>query len=279
MYIGVDIGASKILAGTGQPDGRLHTIKLETPADPRAGVSAIIQAIESLSGSQDLTTIGVAAPGAIDFASGKLLKLPNLSWNGLPLGAKLQQHFKIPVVVENDADAAALAEATFGAGRGRNPVLYVTVSSGIGTGLIIDGHIYHGASDPEGGHITIRPDGPQCGCGGRGHFEALVSGQAIIRRFGRPAFEITDRPTWDLIAEDLALGLSSLIAMSAPAIVVLGGGVSVHWHRFKKPLAEHLRHYGPKLYPQPPVVPAKYIEEAVLRGALLVAQHRHEHHS
>lgn len=274
MYIGIDIGGSKILLGLANAQGRiLSTQKLPTPADGRSGLHVIEYRIRELLDGRPLFAIAVSAPGPLDFKTGTILNPPNQhEWHNVPIGPELRRLFKVPVVVENDANAAGLAEAISGAGQTHGTVLYVTISTGIGTGLIIEDEVYHGANDTEGGHITIQPGGPQCGCGGHGHFESVVSGRAIQRRFGRPASAITDAGTWDLIAKDMALGLANLIAITAPDIVVLGGGVSVHWKRFNKPLLAHLKEVASLQYPLPPIVPAKRIETAPLYGTILLAK-------
>jgi glucokinase len=272
MLIGVDIGGSKVLVAGSDSRLRLKgTRKQATPASPRAGLELIQALIHQVAGDQAIDAIAVAAPGPLDVRRGTLLRPPNLPWPDLNLAAPLSQAFRVPVTIENDANAAGLAEAALGAGRGYHIVLYVTISTGIGTGVVVGGHIYHGAHDTEGGHITINPQGPPCGCGGRGHFEAVCAGPAIFERFGKHAFEIKDRPTWDLIAADMALGLGSLISLLSPEVVVIGGGVGVHYPRFHQPLKKHLDRYN-LLYPPPPVVQAKFVESAAVMGALLLAR-------
>lgn len=273
MYVGIDIGGSKMLIGLANTDGKLlKTVKLPTPLDGHSAEHILEYRIKEMLGDKKLKSIGIAAPGPMDFKHGVILSPPNMPWHNLPIVKQLHARFKVPVVLENDAGAAGLAESLEGAGKDSRYLLYITISTGIGTGLIAGGEIIHGASDPEGGHIVIDPKGPQCSCGGQGHFEGAVSGRAIERRFGRPAYQIKDAATWDIIARDMAAGLASLIAITAPDRVVLGGGVSVHYNRFKKPLAKHLEHFASRLYPLPPVVVAKRVEQAALDGALILAR-------
>ncbi len=271
MYVVVDIGGTKIRIASFTGEGKMtadhHFL---TPREAAEATEQIAGTIESIIGSTDLRGIVVASPGPLDRKDGKILNPPNLPWHNLDITNILQKRFNVPVILENDHDLGAFGEAELGAGRRYNPVLFVTISTGIGTGLIIDHEIYHGAFDTEGGHIIIKPDGPKCACGGFGHFEALVSGPAIKRRFGRAAYDIFDKPTWDYIARDMALGLISLINMVSPEIVVIGGGVGVHFDKFDAPLKKHLQNLS-TLYPVPKVVPAKFVETAPLYGGFLLA--------
>lgn len=272
MYIAVDIGGSKILVALGNQQANLvDSIHFETPASFDDAMNQITAAIHKLSTGHHLEAIAVAGTGRLDFEQGIILQPPNLPWRDANVKKPLQAEFNVPVVLENDADAAGLAEATLGAGVGHKVVLYLTISTGIGTGLIIDGKIYHGAHDTEGGHMTIDPTGPHCGCGGDGHFESIVSGKAIKRRFGVFAYQITDPNIWDQIAQDIAIGLGNLITIMSPDIVVMGGGVNVHWDKFHTPLLKYLKDRK-LLYPLPKIVPAKYMETAVVYGCFLLAK-------
>ena len=134
---------------------------------------------------ESVSAIGVSCGGPLDTKTGVVYSPPNLpGWDALPLKAQLESEFQMPVTIENDANASALAEYRFGGGRGYNTVLYMTMSTGIGGGIVINGQIYHGANDSAGevGHQILLPDGPPCGCGKRGCLEALCSGPAIARR-------------------------------------------------------------------------------------------------
>lgn len=276
MYIGVDIGGSKILVAA-STDGRTisKSQKIATPENGDQAIIEITHLIEQVAGTEQVKSIGISCVGPLNFKQGVLLDPPNLDWKDLAITSLLKEHFSCPVVIENDANTAALAEATIGAGEGFPSTLYVTISTGIGTGLVMDGQIDHGAHDLEGGHITIdsSANAPKCGCGGKGHFEAVISGSAIIRRFGKAAREIDpeDSQTWNEIAKDIATGLGSLITAMSPHCVVLGGGVNVHYPKFEKHLTTHLANYK-LLYPMPPVKLAKNIETAAVIGALILAK-------
>jgi glucokinase len=191
--LGVDVGGTKIAAGLVDPQGKI-VFQTRTPMpahqDAKAGFAALEQAISAVFAAQPdaratLTGIGICAPGPLDPFRGVILNPPNLPcWHNFPLANEVQRAFNVCAKIDNDANAAALAEAIWGAGIGFKNVLYATLGTGIGTGIIFDGHIYHGrtGSAAEGGHVTIDYNGPRCACGKRGCIEALASGPAIAKR-------------------------------------------------------------------------------------------------
>ena len=268
MKIGVDIGGTKIIGGYHDSSGQLVlSAKVQTPAGQKEGLAAVCELIESLAGAKRVSLISLSCPGPLDFEQGIMLHPVNLEWGDVPIVQHLRRHFSdARVLLENDAKAAAWAEYKSGAGQGAKALLYVTISTGIGTALILDGHIYHGAHDTEGGKMLQRD--------ATGHLDSLedtVSGRAIRRRFGKPAYEITDPDTWNTIAADTALGLINLIDMLSPDRVVLGGGVMVHYQKFQAELYRQLGLMN-RAYPLPPVVPAEHIETAAVLGAVLLAE-------
>jgi glucokinase len=203
--------------------------------------------------------VGVATPGPIDAPRGVVTATPNLpGWRDVPLGRMIQEEFGLPTYLENDANAAALAEQRFGAGRGADDMIYVTASTGIGGGFILDGRLYRGATGAaaEVGHMTILPHGPRCGCGNRGCLEALASGAAIAReareRIARgvptlmaelaegdldhisakmvaQAAEQGDaeaREIIDAAMTYLGVGMANLVNILNPQLLVIGGGLT-----------------------------------------------------
>ncbi|MBW3538533.1 ROK family protein [Candidatus Parcubacteria bacterium] len=272
MYIGVDIGGSKILVGSASEKLVLQdSRKLPTPRDSQEALQAICNLIREIAGRQTIAAIAVTAPGPIDSERGELIKSPQLPWRRVPFVATLTKAFAVPVNLVNDADSAALAETVLGAAQGVRNALYLTLSTGVGSGIIIDGQIYRGRNGTEGGHLIIDPKGPSCECGGRGHMHAMVSGPALQARFGAPGWELTDPQAWDEYADLLAQGLSSMVHLISPEIIVLGGGVSTHFDRFGPALKKHLKRYC-TMFPAPPVVQARYSEKAALLGCFVLAQ-------
>jgi glucokinase len=191
--LGVDIGGTKVAAGLVDRRGTiLFQTRVPMPAHGSAaeGFSAVQSAIEAVFAARPearttLTGIGVCAPGPLDPVTGIILNPPNVPcWRNFPLAAEIHRVFGFTAHVDNDGNAAALAEAIWGAGVGYRNVFYATIGTGIGTGIVFDQRIYHGrtGSAAEGGHVTIDCNGPRCGCGKRGCIEALCSGPAIARR-------------------------------------------------------------------------------------------------
>ena len=191
--VGIDIGGTKLATVVADSTGHiLSKVRKPTLAEkgPEYALQLLFEMVRETVASADLaqesvSAIGVSCGGPLDTKTGVVYSPPNLpGWDALPLKAQLESEFHIPVTIENDANASALAEYRFGGGRGYEAVLYITMSTGIGGGIVIDGQIYHGANDSAGevGHQILLPDGPRCGCGKRGCLEALCSGPAIARR-------------------------------------------------------------------------------------------------
>lgn len=189
--MGVDVGGTKIAAGLVDESGSIlqHTrAPMAAQGEASGGLTAVISAIEVVGkkfhGHAGLPAavagIGICAPGPLDPNSGVVINPPNLPcWRNYPLADEVAKIFRVRVKVDNDANAAALAEAQWGAGRGYRNLFYATIGTGIGTGIIFDGRIYHGRTGAaaEGGHVSIDYRGPRCGCGKPGCIEALAAGQ------------------------------------------------------------------------------------------------------
>ncbi|MDD9975381.1 MAG: ROK family protein [Candidatus Poribacteria bacterium] len=191
--VGIDIGGTKLATVVADSTGHiLGKVRKPTLAEkgPEYALGLLFDMVREtirLAGLEQasISAIGVSCGGPLDTKTGIVYSPPNLpGWDALPLKAKLESEFQVPVTIENDANASALAEYRFGGGCGYNAVLYMTMSTGIGGGIVLDGQIYHGANDSAGevGHQILLPDGPLCGCGKRGCLEALCSGPAIARR-------------------------------------------------------------------------------------------------
>jgi len=268
--IGVDIGGTKVAAGFVNHAGEItHVtrVPMVSDSDAAAGLNSVIEAIDSLlsKAQQNLLTIraiGICAPGPLDPNTGVVINPPNLPcWRNFPLAAAISKRYHLPVKIENDANAAALAEVLWGAGKGYSKVFYVSIGTGVGTGLILDGHIYNGRTGAatEGGHVSIDYRGPVCGCGKRGCIEVFISGTAIAKRAQAKlqAANLPQSPMLDLAGgqiaavttefvnqahagggdpiatatlletvELLAVYLGNTIDLLEPDVIVIGGGVA-----------------------------------------------------
>ena len=266
LTLGVDVGGTKIAAGLVAPDGTLLTVsRRESPArDPEAIADSIAEVVDELSEGRDVVALGLAPAGWIDLERAEIMYAPNLAWRAEPLRQLVQQRVAIPTVMENDANAAAWAEYRFGAGQGARVLLMVTIGTGIGGGLVVDGQVFHGgfgvATEP--GHMRVVPAGRLCACGLLGCWEAYGSGNALAVRARELAAEAPaaatvlldlaggepgaidgpsvseaaakgDRAALQSFAELarwIGEGLASLASVLDPDVVVIGGGVSESAH-------------------------------------------------
>src|SRR6266542_2057725 len=185
LTIGVDIGGTKVAAGVVDEEGEILTrLRRDTPAaDSAAVVEVIIALVTELAESYNVEAVGLGAPGFVDAGRATVLFTPNLLWRDEPLRDEIEKRCHLPAVVENDANAAAWAEARFGAGRGDAFVVLLTIGTGIGGGLVLDGELYRGRFGvaAEIGHLNVVPDGRLCGCGNKGCWEQYASGRALVR--------------------------------------------------------------------------------------------------
>jgi glucokinase len=271
----LDVGGTKLAAAVAGPPGEGLGRVRRVPTPDVAPISTLVELIDGVREDEPLEMIAMSVPGPFDREAGSLRNPPGMpsSWHFLGLRAQLGALYGCPVVVENDANCAALAEARSGAGRGARTVVYITVSTGIGTGVIRDGAIVVSRQDTEGGHQVVWPEskgGPTCHCGGAGCLEALASGAAIERRFGVRAELLDDPLAWADIGRWLGLGVVNVTTLLDPDAVIFGGGVCAAWSRFEPVLratvAAHVH-----LQPVPAITLGELGEERSLLGALAVA--------
>lgn len=184
LTIGVDIGGTKIAAGVVDEEGRiLSMFKVPTPPTAEGIVDAIAAAVAGASEGHDVEAVGIGAAGYVDDKRATVLFAPNINWRHEPLKDKVEQRVGLPVVVENDANAAAWGEYRFGAGQGHDDVICITLGTGLGGGIIIGNKLRRGRFGvaAEFGHIRVVPDGLLCGCGSQGCWEQYASGRALVR--------------------------------------------------------------------------------------------------
>ncbi len=262
LACGIDVGGTKIAGGVVDEKGFiLEELRVESPATDAAAIEQAIEGlVTDLRSRHEIEAVGVGAAGYIDKARAVVLFAPNLAWRDLDLKADLEAKLDLRVVVENDANAAAWGEFQFGAGHDVDDLLLVTVGTGVGGGVVLDGALYRGAFGvgAEIGHMRVVPDGILCGCGNYGCLEMYASGSALVREVRAAAragsllaADLVDRAGGDpaditgplvteaAVAGDpfaiehlaslgrwLGEGIASLTAVLDPAVVVVGGGVS-----------------------------------------------------
>jgi glucokinase len=259
--LAIDIGGTKLALGLVDATGRILA-RDEIPTRAAEGPDRVLGRLlerarimlERPGPAHAVRRAGIACAGPLDRQAGLILNPPNLpGWARVPLVDRVEQALGLPAVLDNDANAAALGEFRYGAGQGVRSLVYLTVSTGIGGGIILEGRLWRGLGDSAGeiGHMTIDPDGPPCGCGNRGCLEALASGPAIARRARealqggrhsrlRDLGEVTApnvmrlaregdalaSEIWAVAVHALALGVGAAITILAPERVIIGGGVA-----------------------------------------------------
>ncbi len=305
--LGVDIGGTKIAVGVVDRSGKIlkqGRTPMVANGTAEAGFEAVVAAIDSMlsNSGAEIGSIGICAPGPLDPKTGVVLNPPNVPcWRDFPLAEKIGANYKLPVKVDNDANAAALAETLWGAAQGYRYVFYATVGTGIGTGIVFDGRIYHGktGSAGEGGHVSIDYRGPVCGCGKRGCIEILAAGPAIGTRARNKvsaepsrgkfildlvngdlnsitsqhvgqAFESGDALAREILEDTvhlLTIWLGNIIDLLDPDVMVMGGGVSA----MLRPFFEEIKYGIPDWCLNPraaeiPLLMARYGADAGIAG-------------
>ena len=310
--IGVDIGGTKVLAGVVDAEGHvLSVVGKQTPhrsKSPADVEDTIAEAVLELAATHEVAGVGVGAAGFVDASGSEVLFSPHLSWRREPLRAALESRLGLPVVVDNDANTTALAEVRFGAGHGFSQLLCVTLGTGIGGALVVNGDVFRGGNGIAGefGHMQMVPSGRRCECGNRGCWEQYTSGNALVREARElitsesPAAHrlrdrVEDEPgrltgqlvtevalTGDAAATELfqeigrwlGTGLASLTAAFDPEIIIVGGGLSQAGELLLEPAREAFRRTlsGRGFRPEPAIVTVQLGVNAGFIGAADLAR-------
>jgi glucokinase len=303
--IGIDVGGTKVLGGVVDSDGKiLATARKDTPQQGGKALTQVIAetALELMS-QHEVTSVGVSAAGFVSADRTTILATPNIAdWNGVNLVQELTALIGLPIVIENDANAAAWGEAKFGAGRNQQHMMMLTVGTGIGGGIVVDGKLHRGAFGiaAEIGHMRVVPEGHLCGCGARGCFEQYASGNALIRHAreaisaspdmarnllsrgdgtvaGLTGVAITEAArdgdtvalaAFNTTGQWLGAGIASLSVLLNPSYVVIGGGVIDAGEILLKPTREALERTMPFAgkHPFPTLIAAELGNDAGLVG-------------
>jgi len=308
LTVAVDIGGTHIRVAVYEPDSIKPISHERTRSLAREpGVyDRLEQAVEAVWPKEKVSAIGIASPGPLDPHTGTILATPNIpEWKNFPVAPKLAQHFGVPVHLDNDANMAGLAEWQYGAGKGHQNLVYLTISTGIGGGVISHGCLlqgFHGMG-AELGHMIIDADGPLCGCGKRGHVESFCSGPAIARYVNEQlkagqtstlqmqpnlsALQIAEAAragdalaisAFERAGHYLGVAVANYLAIFDPSIVIFGGGVSQVGELLFKPFEESLREYTfhPHYLDNLVITKAALGDDAGLLGALALARMKSE---
>jgi glucokinase len=309
--IGIDVGGTKVLGGVVDASGNiLLEARRETPHEGgKALTLAIADVARELMDSYSVESIGISAAGFVSSDRKTMLAAPNIAgWNGVDLDAELTALIGLPVVIENDANAAAWGEAAFGAGRGHDHLLIVTVGTGIGGGMVVNGNLYRGGfgTAAEIGHMRVVPEGHLCGCGARGCFEQYASGSALMRHareaisatpelarnllalgdgtvYGLTGKHVTEAAqagdavalaAFNTTAQYLGAGIAALSVILDPTRIVIGGGVVDAGEILLEPTRQSLIRHMPfsGKHPYPDIVPAQLGNKAGLVGVANLAR-------
>ncbi|GAC1508332.1 MAG: ROK family protein [Candidatus Dormibacteraceae bacterium] len=256
MLAGIDLGGTQVRVALARSDGNvIASVKTKTPLlrTPQATVDWAAAEIERHRGREKVRSIAIGAPGPIDIRRGVLVNPPNLpGWRNVRLAAMLAQATGAKVHLANDADMAGLGEFHHGAGRGTRNMVFITWSTGVGGGLIIDGKLHRGGHGTAGevGHMIIDPNGPLDQCGQRGCLEAFIGGANLARETGHTAAELFAaaargnkhaRMVVERASRYMGMALISLTNVIDPEMFVIGGGISRSWSMIEPTIAETLR--------------------------------------
>ncbi len=307
LTIGLDVGGTKIAAGVVDPSGRVvRQVRLDSPkTDPVELGDALVEAVQTLRQGLEVHAVGVGAAGFVSSDRDHVFFAPHLEWGDEGVGTRLSRTVGLPVVVENDANVAAWAERTYGAGQGHRDQLMVAVGTGIGGGIILDDRLHRGGHGvaAEIGHLTLVEDGRLCECGRLGCWEEYASGSSLVRYAKEAAARgeaprlleragsvvgITGAMVTDvareggedalglfaLLGHHLAAGMSTLIAVLDPTLIVLGGGVSEAGDLLLQPTRAALARETPGdgRVPMPEIVLAQLGNAAGMVGAADLAR-------
>ena len=311
LSIGIDVGGTKVLGGVVDESGVvLARARKDTPRQGgKALTQTIAETVKELMAQHKVKSVGVSAAGFVSSDRKTMLATPNIAdWDDVDLDSELKSLIGLPIVIENDANAAAWGEAKFGAGRNQNHMMMLTVGTGIGGGIVVDGQLYRGAfgTAAEFGHMRVVPEGHICGCGARGCFEQYASGNALLRH-AREAINASPEVARNLLSRGdgtvagltgqiitqaaqegdpialaafnttgqwLGAGIASLAVLLDPACVVIGGGVIDAGEILLAPTRESLERTMPFAgkHPYPELIAAELGNDAGLVGVADLAR-------
>jgi len=295
--LGIDIGGTKIAGARVSPEGQVLSLltRKTLPDSPEEIIAAVADLVNELDAGDTIHTVGVAAAAFLNRDRDLIYLAPNISWRDFPISRVLHEALGRPVVVENDANAAGWAEYRFGAGRDARSMMMLTLGTGVGGAVVTEGQLLVGGfgAGAELGHIIIEPGGRLCGCGNRGCLEQYASGTALVReareRLGRDdvssselmeLFQAGSPEAFDAleaIAQALGQGIASLVAVTDPDIIVIGGGVAAAGDVLTESITRHfIQAYGPSSRrPVAQIVPAQLGNTAGAVGAADLARRQH----
>ncbi len=279
VYIGVDLGGTKILIASADENGKIiKKIEFPTPINLDEGLNLVKNGIKEVSGKEKILSIGCSVGGPLNYKTGVVSPLHMPEWRNIPLKQIIEKGFGCKFYVDVDTNITALGEMVFGEGKNYNNFIYITISTGFGAGIVIDKKVYRGINEdhPELGHQEIMWDIDHvnqdvvCKCGAKNCLEGLVSGSAIKKLYGKGAEDLT-KEEWEEVGLNLGRGLRNIIIMYAPEAILLGGGVSIKaGDKILKPAIDFVRK-NVKLVKLPTIKITSLGYEASLMGSIAAA--------
>jgi len=303
LTIGIDIGGTKISAGVVDSSGNLiDSSKCSTPAEGGKDlISSVVNLVKELNKKHEIKGIGISIAALISSDYGTIVGAPNIAnLSKLNFANEIKEEFKLPIIIENDANAAMWAEFKFGSAKGLNPVMFFIIGTGVGGGLVIDGKLFKGANGigAEFGHMCVVPNGLLCGCGAKGCIEQYASGGALIRYANEALLANPDKSeevlsfgegklsgtaltkaakagnelalaAFSKQADWLGLACASYSLIIDPQAIIIGGGVVDAGELFLAPVRAAMRKYMPfaESHVPPKIIAAKFGNDAGLIGA------------
>ena len=274
MIICVDIGGTKILIAK-MDSGKIigDSIKIKTPRDAAEAIERTVTAIKELPGYEKAHCISIAAPGKIDRESRMLISCGNLPWTNIPIAQIISQELSLPTYIENDANLAGLAEARM-QHFSKGTTLYLTISTGIGSGVVVDNNLAPGLEQSEAGQMMIHYGG-ECQM-----WEKFASGKILYELYEKKASDITDNAVWYRVSESLIHGIFPCIAAFQPDRIIIGGSIGTYFDRYSQLLITLLNEQNDSAVVEiPPIYGAKNAESAVLYGCYEYANDQRAQHS
>lgn len=268
MYGAIDIGGTKTILAVFDNKGKLiENIKFTTNKDYQLFLEELADNVASLT-TKNFYRVVVALPGIVNHKKGIGVAFGNLPWKLVHVSKDFELIFHAPVVVENDAKLAALSEAKLLKKKYRK-VLYVTISTGIGSGFVIDGKLAPDFKDIEPGHMLLEHNDRLV------RWEKFASGKAVFEKYGKKFEDINDHQIWYAISRNIALGLINIIAILTPDVIIIGGGAGSQLNKFKDRLDEQLKIYENPMLTLPIILKAQNPNEAVINGCYQLAIQHH----
>jgi predicted NBD/HSP70 family sugar kinase len=268
MIIAVDIGGTKTLVARANDSGQVvDKVKFPTPREYKEFILELTNQIKSLTGAELITIVSVAIPGKLDRRNGIIVVLGNLPWTNVPILSDISKALSVKdVIFENDANLAGLSEANNLADLNQK-VMYVTFSTGVGTGFVVNGVLEPNLLDAEGGHMVFEHNGKLM------DWESFAAGKAIVEKYGKMASELEDMQAWQEIAKNMAVGIVDNCAIFTPDTVIIGGGVGAHFDKYGEFLRQEVSRLIEleRMFTKPVILGAKNAEEAVMLGCIILA--------